>query len=249
MEAHELTSGTNIEPHRLGAAACILVAMGLAMVATSGCTAWSRARSDAAHADFAAHPGYRGIVVDRMLGGQTADMVRAQAAPSTGGPTHTLRADGKVVAALWISEPDRVTVRQAPEATAPLVGKVQASRQPGAIRLMFRLADGASFHTSRFDRIDADAFPNALENDIFPIDDLPGLYRAALRDAQNADVGWLRVRVLPYQGLPREYDADVPAPLNGSLAAAAVALLDAEINSIVQRNALPEDRMPEGLAP
>ena len=79
--------------------------------------------------------------------------------------------------------------------------------------------------------------------------DLPGLYRAVLQDAQNDAVGWLRVRILPYQGLPRDYDGNVPGALNGPLAAGAVALVDSEIDSLIERNALPEDRIPEGLAP
>jgi hypothetical protein len=51
------------------------------------------------------------------------------------------------------------------------------------------------------------------------------------------------------QGLPRDYEGDVPAALNGPLATAAVVLVDSAINSIVERNTFPEDRMPEGLVP
>jgi hypothetical protein len=207
-------------------------------------------RSKAAEpdADFAAHPGYRGLVVDRMEGGQTAVLVptRSGRAP---GPTHLFQTDGQTIAALWSIDHDHVAVRRTSDVTAPLVGEVLASWQRGAIHLAFQSPDGVSFHTSGFQRIDSENFPHTLDREMFLVSDLPGVYRAEVRDRQNAPVGWLRVRILPYQGLPRDYEGDVPEPLNGPLAAAAVTLVDAEINSIVEHNALPEDRLPEGLAP
>jgi hypothetical protein len=161
-----------------------------------------------------------------------------------------LQADGHTIAALWIDEHNHITARQAPDAKAPLVGDVLASWKHGAIRLTFHSADGASFHTSSFDRIDSENSPSALDRELLCVSqDLPGVYRAELLDAQNVLVGWLRVRIFPYQGLPRDYDGDVPKPLDGALAVGAVALVDSEIDSIIDRNAFPEDRMPEGLAP
>jgi hypothetical protein len=199
--------------------------------------------------DFAAHPGYRGLVVDRMGGGQTATLVRAQSGRSSAGPTHLFQANGKTIAALWSIDHNQVAVRRTTDVTAPLVGEVVASWKRGAIHLAFQSPDGESFHTSGFERIDGDSFPHILDRETYLVSDLPGLYRAEVRDRQNAAVGWLRVRILPYQGLPRDYEGDVPDALNGPLAAAAVALVDSEIDSIVAHNALSEDRMPRGLAP
>lgn len=220
------------------------------MVLWNGCALLPRSQPADPRVDFAAHPGYRGLVVDRMGGGQTAVLVGADSTPSSAGPSQVLQADGKTLAALWVSDHDRITVRQTPDAVAPVVGEIRASWEQGVMRLTFQSADGASFHTSRFKRIDSENFPQALDREMLAVSqDLPGVYRAELRDAQNVPVGWLRVRILPYQGLPRDYEGDVPAALNGPLATAAVVLVDSAIDSIVERNAFPEDRMPEGLVP
>lgn len=216
---------------------------------SNGCSLLPKSRLADPSIDFAAHPGYRGLVVDRMEGGQTAVLVRAHSTPSSAGPTHLLQTDGTTIAALWVADHNHITVRQTPDAAAPFVGDVLASWRHGALRLTFHSADGASFHTSRFDRIDGEQFPNILDREMYSVMDLPGVYRAELRDARNVPVGWLRVRILPYQGLPRDYTADVPGPLNGPLAVGAVALVDSEIDSIIDQNAFPGDRMPEGLAP
>ncbi|HVM96449.1 MAG TPA: hypothetical protein VMT89_08665, partial [Candidatus Acidoferrales bacterium] len=116
-----------------------------------------------------------------------------------------------------------------------------------ALRLDIDPAHGESFSTSRFHRIDrSDASNLDAETSI---SDLPGSYRADLCDARKNPIGWLSVRVLPYEGLPRTYEADVPESLDGPLTAAAFAMVDSEIAAIIKRNTWPEDRIPEGLAP
>ena len=219
------------------------------LILSSGCALLPRSKPVDPRVDFVAHPGYRGLVVDRMDGGHRAILVRTHSTPSSGGPTHLFEADGTTIAALWVNDSHRVTVRRTPEATAPSVGDVLASWKQGGLRLTFHSADGLAFHTSRFDRIDSKGFPNILDREMYSVMDLPGVYRAELRDEQNVPVGWLRVRILPYQGLPRDYEADVPGPLNGPLAAGAIALVDSEIDWIIDRNAFPGDRIPEGIAP
>ena len=232
-------------PHRpLGSATSVLAAA--ALVAWVGC-ALPPLETAEQRGDFAAHPGYRGLVVDRMDGGPAAVLVRATS--STASPTHVLEAGGHPIAALWIADHVRIVARQAPDLRAPPIGDVAASWVRGAMQLTFHTADGGSFHTSRFDRVDSDNFPNVLDRETYSVLDLPGVYRAALLDERNVPAGWLRVRILPYQGLPRDYQADVPRSLNGALAVGAVALVDAEIDSIVRQNTLPGDRIPEGIAP
>ena len=176
-------------------------------------------------------------------------LVGARSTPSSGGPTHEFEVDGKPVAALWVTDHDHVVVRQTADATAPPAGDVVASWKNSAIRITFHSADGAAFHTSRFDRVDGPNFRNVLDREMYGIRDLPGVYRADLRDEQDVPVGWVSVRILPYQGLPRDYQAEVPGRLDGPLAAGAVALLDSEIATIIKLNAFPDDRMPEGLVP
>ena len=238
-----------VAPCRFTVAVRRAVVVVAAAAVSNGCAVLPTSTPVDPHVDFAAHPGYRGLVVDRMEGGQTAVLVRARSAPLSAGPTHLLQTDGKTIAALWVGDHTHVTVRQTPDRAAPFVGEVRASWKQGAMRLAFQSADGASFRTSRFDRIDSETFPNILDREMYSVLHLPGVYSAELRDAQNIPVGWLRVRILPYQGLPREYEASVPEPLNGPLATAAVALVDSEIDSIIDRNAFSGDRIPRGLAP
>lgn len=214
-----------------------------------GCALLPKFNSIDPHADFVAHPGYTGLVVDRTGDGHSALLVRAHSAPSSRAPTHVFEMDGKPAAVLWVTDHDHVVVRRTADATAPLAGEVAASWTDGAIHLTLHTADGASFHTSRFDRIYGPTFRNVLDREMYAIRDLPGVYGAELRDEHDAPVGWVRVRILPYQGLPRDYQADVPGPLDGPLTAGAVALLDSEIATIIELNAFPDDRMPGGLVP
>jgi hypothetical protein len=225
------------------------VAIVAAFMLMNGCALLPKLNRIDPHADFVAHPGYHGLVVDRTGGGHTALLVQAHSTPPSGGPTHVFEMDGKPAAALWVTDHDHVIVRQTADASAPPAGDVAASWKDGAIQLTFHSADGESFHTSQFDRIEGPTFRNVLDREMYAIRDLPGVYGAELRDEHDAPVGWVRVRILPYQGLPRDYQADVPKPLDGPLTAGAVALLDSEIATIIDLNAFPDDRMPEGLVP
>jgi hypothetical protein len=62
--------------------------------------------------------------------------------------------------------------------------------------------------------------------------DVRGVYEAPVRDPHGKQVGWLRVRVSPYQAAPRIYEATLPGNVSPVLAAGAVAALDAEIDWI-----------------
>ena len=120
------------------------------------------------------------------------------------------------------------------------------------MRLSFLTASGHQLKSSSFTRRDSESPPQVLRRGLtspYSVGGLPGTYRAELRDADGASAGWLQVRILRHVGLPRQYEGDVPPALQGPLFADAVALLDAEINSMIQRSAVPEDKYPEGLVP
>jgi hypothetical protein len=237
-------------PSKLGGCSVRLVLAVAVAAVSAGCSLLPGAKPVDPSVNFVAHPGWRGLVVDRMANGQKAVLVGADSVSPSAGPSQVLQANGKTLAALWVSDHDRITVRQTPDGAAPVVGDVLASWEQGIMRVAFRSAEGASFRTSRFKRVDREDTPEALDSEMLAVSrDLPGVYRAEVRDAQNSPVGWLSVRILPYQGLPRDYEGDVPAVLNGPLATAAVVLVDKAIDSIVERNVFPEDRMPEGLVP
>jgi hypothetical protein len=218
-----------------------------AAVFLAGCAAMRRPVDPAAN--FAAEPTYGGLVVQRTQGGEEAVLVHAESTSAESGPTHLLESDGRTLGALWLSDGARVDVRQTADPRAPMLGDAQVSWEEGALHLVLHGADGASLHTSRFERLDSVNPPQDLRRVMaspFAIAGLPGVYRAELRDAREAAVGWMQVRILPYVGLPRDYDADVPASVNESLLAGAVALVDGEIAAIADANAYPEDRIPEG---
>ena len=50
---------------------------------------------------------------------------------------------------------------------------------------------------------------------MFSVHDLPGVYRANLRDPQNVNVGWLRVDVGQYMAASHTYDGVLPARSTG----------------------------------
>ncbi len=222
--------GLRVSPLRARNAVAVVVAAAL----LSSCVWLPRSAPVDPGVDFAAHLGVSGIVVDRMEGGRTAVLVHPHSSPSPGGPTYLLQADGKTIAALWVTGSDQVSVRQTVDPTGPVIGHVRAAWEHGAIRLTLESADGASVRTGVFDRSDVHFQPNALGKEMLSVHDLPGVYRAELRDPQNVNVGWLRVRLSQYMATSHTYDGVLPTPLNGPLAAGAVLLLESQVDNVEQ---------------
>jgi hypothetical protein len=114
-------------------------------------------------------------------------------------------------------------------------GTVEVHHEHGAIRFAFRPANAGVLHTDAFERIDgrraAPVLGQAVETDL----DLRGVYRAEVRDAAGASVGWLRVSVSPFDVPPRVYEGRVPATLSPRMIRTALAHLDAEIDTIEAR--------------
>jgi hypothetical protein len=76
--------------------------------------------------------------------------------------------------------------------------------------------------------------------------DVRGRYLAALRNAAGAEVGWMRLRIGPYQPAARIYEAKLPAGVSEGLAVAAVISLASELDWIEAntQNVYPKDRGP-----
>ena len=114
-------------------------------------------------------------------------------------------------------------------------GTVEVYRDHGAIRFAFKPVNASAFRTDAFERIDgrhaAPVLGQAVETDL----DVRGVYRAELRDASGASVGWLRVSVSPFDLPPRVYEGRVPATLGPRMIRTALAHLDAEIDTIEAR--------------
>jgi hypothetical protein len=111
-------------------------------------------------------------------------------------------------------------------------GVVDAYWEHGAIRLAFRPAVASGFSTDVFERIDGRRVAAVLGSPVETNLDVRGVYRAELRDMSGAPVGWLRVRVSPFDAPPRVYDGSVPATLSPQMITTALARLDAEIDRI-----------------
>src|SRR5436853_27601 len=62
--------------------------------------------------------------------------------------------------------------------------------------------------------------------------DVRGTYRAVVRNAQGGEVGWLRVKISPYQESPRIYDGVLPSDVAPGTAAAIAVALCSEIDWI-----------------
>jgi hypothetical protein len=178
--------------------------------------------------DFAAHVEHRGLVIDRAHGPEPAVLVPAGSLFSRG-PNYLLEADGKTLAALWVKDLAHVTVRRTADPAGPVLGRVGASWKEGAIRLTLTPADGPALQTGRFHRVDGPGPPELLTSDFGTVLDERGMYLAELRDEKGNAIGWLRVRISPYQAARRIYDADLPPSVPEPLATAAVALVNANI--------------------
>jgi hypothetical protein len=182
-------------------------------------------------ATFAAHVASRGLVIDRMEGGQSG-VLELSTTPYDG-PQFVLYSEGAPTAALWVHGADTV-VRSAADSAAPAIGRVDASWDERAIRLTLKPEGDGAFSTSMFKRIEGGG-PAALGQPASSTLDLRGVYRADLIDGSGQPAGWIRVQFTHGWSAHRLYDGVLPAALNGPLAVAAVARLDAEVTAVVNQ--------------
>jgi hypothetical protein len=197
-------------------------------IAAAGC-AWMSPHVDVDPAvTFAAHTASRGLVIDKMDGGQ-AGVLEWSTTPSAG-PQFVLYAAGVPAAGLWVRGAD-IVVKSAPPAA--VIGQVDADWDERAIRLTFKPAGDGTFSTSVFKRIEGGKGPAALGQPASSLLDLRGIYQAEVVDAAGASAGWIRVRFAhSWSSAHRIYDGVLPAALNGPLAVAAAARLDAELSAV-----------------
>jgi len=205
----------------------------LGLITTAaGCFLMSRDTPDDSGATFAAHVASRGLVIDKMEGGASGVLE-----PSTtpfSGPQFVLYSAGAPIATLWVSGADTV-VRAAPNSAAPAIGRINASWDERAIRLTLQPEGDGSFSTSVFKRIEGGAGPVALGQPAGSTLDLRGVYRAELLDGSGQQAGWIRVQFTHGWSAHRVYEGVLPAAVNGPLAVAAVARLDAEVTAVVNQ--------------
>jgi len=218
----------------LGARLCLLDLLLVAVGIGGGCRTKLDVPVDP-RVDFAAHVESRGIVVDRAQGGEPAVLVPAPTLPFASGPTYLLRANDKTIAAFWVKDPAHVTVRQASDPSAPVIGRVEAHWNHGAITLTLKPVNGPELHSGEFERIAGTFHPAVLSWYATTVLDVRGVYLAELRDDAGAPAGWLRVSISPYMAAPRIYDGVLPPAIQEPLATAAAELIDADVDYIESR--------------
>ena len=181
--------------------------------------------------NLAAHLEHERIVADRLPGGARGVLEQPSWFRWGRAPTFVLQVDGQPAAYLWLTAPATVEVRTTSSPDAPVVGAVEPGWDDNAIRLTLRAGD-AVFHTDTFARTDVGGGPPVLSRIAQSVIDVRGTYRAPVRDAKNAEVGWLRVKVSPYQEALRIFDGVVPAGVGASAAGAIAVALNSEVDWI-----------------
>jgi hypothetical protein len=197
-------------------------------------------------ASFAMHQENRTFVVDRPRSGTPPVVTAAEWFRTPGAPAWALRRDGETPAAYWIDGTAGTTARAGPRASDRPLGDVRPSWDDNAIRLHLALPDGQPIASDVFSRADGGGGTSVLTRDAQTILDVRGRYQADLRDATGATVGWLRLRIGPYEPAARIYEAKLPAGVSDDLAVAAVLSLASEIDWIEghTQNVYQKDRGP-----
>jgi len=205
----------------------------VALLASSGCRLASRPTVPIeTGVNFAAHREHARIVIDRLPDGAGGVVEPPGWFRWGGAPTFVLTRDGQTTAGLWLTAPATVQVRSARSPTAPIVAAVDPSWDDNAIWLTLRPADGAPLRTSTFERTVTGGGPPVLSRIAQTSIDVRGTYRAVVRNAQGGEVGWLRVKISPYQESPRIYDGVLPSDVAPGAAAAIAVALCSEIDWI-----------------
>jgi len=224
--------------------ATIAVLTSLSIAAAYGCGV--RAIPMDSDASFAMHQENRMFVMDRPKSGAPAVVTAAEWFRTPGAPAWALRHNGETLAAYWIDGNAGMTARTGSEASDRPLGAVSPSWDDNAIRLKIEALDGQPVRSDVFARTEDGGAPSVLTRDTQTILDVRGRYQAALRDTTGAEVGWLRLRIGPYEPAARIYEAKLPASVSDTLAVAAVLSLASEIDWIEghTQNVYQKDRGP-----
>jgi hypothetical protein len=197
-------------------------------------------------ASFGMHQDNRRFVVDRPKSSPPAAVTAAEWLRIPGAPAWALRLNGETRAAYWIDGNAGTTARAGASTGDRPLGDVRPSWDDNAIRLQIQPPDGQPLKSDVFARVEEGGGTSVLSRSAQTILDVRGRYRAALRDATGAEVGWVRLRIGPYEPAPRIYEAKLPAGVSDDLAVAAVISLASEIDWIEahSQNVYQKDRGP-----
>jgi len=222
------TSVRRPRPHR-GLALLIVIAAG------PGCARQEAWIAPDPEVTVAAHRAADRLVLDRLPSGARGALEPPGWPHMPDEPSFVLHAGGEVRGGLWVVGRSRVLVRRDAAITSPRTAEVLSAWEEGALRLTLFQEGGATLGVDRFAREQgAEAAPLVRGAA------LRGTYRAAVRDASGAPLGWLRVRV--ESPAARVYDGVLPEATGDALAAAAALALDDEVEWIEEHP--PDDTPP-----
>jgi hypothetical protein len=226
----------------MNATVTVLTSLSLAVV----CGCGVRAVPLDSDATFAMHQENRTFVMDRPRSGAPAVVTAAEWLRLPGDPAWALRRNEQTRAAYWIDGNAGTTARAGLLSSDRLLGDVRPTWDDNAIRLHIEPSGGQPVTSDVFAATENGGGPAALTRDTQTILDVRGRYQAALRDATGVQVGWMRLRIGPYQPAPRIYEAKLPAGVSEDLAVAAVISLASEIDWIEAhtQNVYQKDRGP-----
>lgn len=206
-------------------------------VALSGCLLRRQSITIDSEATFAAHEEHGGVPLDRTRRGAGGEIASTGWLRAPGSPAFVMRVESQPVAYFWLTGPARVIGRPGETTAGPPSVELEPSFDAGAIRFTVRRAGGKPLHTDTFAREGGGTGPSVLSRNAQTVLDVRGTYRAAVRDEANKEIGWLRVRISPYQPSPRIYDARLPDDVEDAVPAAVALALRDEIDWI-ERNAV-----------
>jgi hypothetical protein len=209
-----------------------LVSLASLLGVTGGCTLAHVPIPVDSSATVAAHQERRGLVVDKLPDGGVGTLRPGAIVKLPGNPDFVLATDASTIGGMWLVAPAHVVVRQGTSKGDPVVGEVTPSWQDDVIRLTLTPSGGKPFRTDPLRREGAGTGRAVFSRTIDANIDLRGTYKATLRDATGAAVGWMRIRIGPYQPSGRIYDADFPADAGSALPVAGFLALDSEVDWI-----------------
>ena len=220
----------------------ILISLSLAIV----CGCGARAIPLQSDASFGMHQENRTFVVDRPKSSPPGVVTAAEWLRTPGAPAWALRRNGETLAAYWIDGNASTTARAGRSIGDRPLGEVSPSWDDNAIRLQLVPPGGQAIKSDVFARAADEGGTPVLTRAAQTILDVRGRYQAALRDATGVEVGWLRLRVGPYEPAARIYEAKLPAGVSDDLAVAAVISLASELDWIEghTQNVYQKDRGP-----
>ena len=207
-----------------------LILAALGTLVASGCGV--RTISLESDSSFAMHQENRVFVVDRSSSDAKSVVEPAGWIRLPGDPAWALSRNEVTRAAYWIDGNAGTTARSSEHASDQPLGTVHPTWENQAIRLHIAPGQGEPLDSDVFTRTDGGGGTLALGRTAQTILDVRGRYQAALRDASGTEVGWLRLRIGPYEQAARIYEAALPAGVDDRLGVAAVLSLAQEIDWI-----------------